>query len=179
MPTIFSHAIAASALGFAGCTGPGLRRALRQQGSRFWLWTAVCAMLPDADVIGFAFGIRYGDLLGHRGLSHSLLFAAIIGVMVGRMCGGRVATCMYFAAITASHGIFDALTDGGLGIAFFSPFDTERYFFPWRPIQVSPIGAGFFSARGMRVLGSELRWIWMPSAALVLLSWIRLKTRRT
>ena len=68
----------------------------------------------------------------------------------------------YFAAVTASHGILDALTDGGLGIAFFSPFDTHRYFFPWRPIQVSPIGPGFFSARGVRVLASELRWIWIP-----------------
>jgi inner membrane protein len=135
-------------------------------------------MLPDADVIGFAFGIRYGDLLGHRGLSHSLLCAAVVGVLVGRMLGGRAATCLYFAAVTASHGILDAMTSGGLGIAFFSPFDTGRYFFAWRPILVSPIGAGFFSARGLRVLGNEVGWIWMPSAALALLSWIRLKAAR-
>lgn len=162
----------------AGSTGPGLRPTIREQGRRFWFWTAICSMLPDADVIGFAFGIRYGDLLGHRGLSHSLLFAAIVGVLVGRMLGGRMAACIYFAVVTASHGILDALTSGGLGIAFFSPFDTGRYFFPWRPILVSPIGAGFFSARGLRVLGNEVGWIWMPAAAIALLSWVRLRAAR-
>ena len=38
----------------------------------------VCAALPDLDVAGFAFGVRYADLLGHRGLSHSLPFAALV-----------------------------------------------------------------------------------------------------
>ena len=130
-------------------------------------------MLPDADVIGFGFGIRYGDLLGHRGFSHSLLFAALTGIIVGRMLGGRVPGMVYFGLVTASHGILDALTDGGLGVAFFSPFDTHRYFFPWRPIEVSPIGPGFFSARGLRVLGSELQWIWIPSAVLGGAAWAR------
>lgn len=78
---------------------------------------------------------------------------------------------MYFALITASHGVFDAMTDGGLGIAFFSPFDTTRYFFPWRPLRVSPIGPGFFSGRALVVLTSELRWIWLPSAVLALAAW--------
>jgi inner membrane protein len=71
---------------------------------------------------------------------------------------------MYFTAITASHGILDALTNGGRGIAFLAPFSNQRFFFPWRPIQVSPIGAGFFSARGLDVLKSELGWILLPSA---------------
>jgi inner membrane protein len=78
----------------------------------------------------------------------------------------------YFALITASHGLFDAMTDGGLGIAFFSPFDTTRYFLPWRPIRVSPIGPGFFSDRGMTVLVSEATWLWLPSAALAAVAWI-------
>jgi inner membrane protein len=71
---------------------------------------------------------------------------------------------LWFFAVTASHGLLDAMTDGGRGIAFFAPFSPHRYFFPWRPIAVSPIGAGFFSARGLRVLVSEARWIWVPSA---------------
>jgi inner membrane protein len=45
----------------------------------------------------------------------------------------------YLFAATVSHGLLDALTDGGLGVAFFSPFDTSRYFFPWRPISVCPM----------------------------------------
>jgi inner membrane protein len=64
--------------------------------------------------------------------------------------------------------LLDALTNGGRGIAFFSPLTNERYFFPWRPIQVSPIGAGFFTARGLRVLVSESVWIWLPSAIIAI-----------
>ena len=45
----------------------------------------------------------------------------------------------------ASHGVLDALTDGGPGVAFLAPFDDTRYFFPWRPIRVSPLWRGFFS----------------------------------
>ena len=176
MPTIISHAIAAAAVGQAY---PG-----RRLPARFWVWTAVCSMLPDADVIGFAYGIRYADMLGHRGLSHSFFFAAIVGVVVAALYPGRPSLgegggdrrvhdrrrpwlAAYFAAVTASHALLDALTDGGLGVALFAPFSNERYFFPWRPIEVSPIGARFFSDRGVSVLMSELQWIWIPSAALV------------
>jgi inner membrane protein len=59
--------------------------------------------------------------------------------------------------------MLDALTNGGLGVAFFSPLENERYFFPWRPVVVSPIGvASFFSETGLRVIWSELRWVWLP-----------------
>jgi len=37
-----------------------------------------CSVMPDLDVIGFRFGIRYGDFWGHRGFTHSLLFAALL-----------------------------------------------------------------------------------------------------
>ena len=130
------------------------------------MWTAVCAMLPDADVIGFSFGIRYEDMFGHRGFSHSFFFAAIVGAIAAwRLHRPPVLMLfLWFAGVTASHGVLDAMTNGGRGIAFFAPFSNHRYFFPWRPIQVSPIGAGFFSPRGLRVLASEAVWIWVPSA---------------
>jgi inner membrane protein len=70
----------------------------------------------------------------------------------------------YFFIVTASHGALDAMTDGGLGIAFFAPFDNTRYFFPFRPIKVSPIGLSFFSARGLDVIWSELLWLCVPAA---------------
>jgi inner membrane protein len=188
MPTIFTHALTAAALG--QWVPPRLReemaraaRGLAWTARRFWLWSAVCAMLPDADVIGFGFGIRYGDVLGHRGFTHSLLFAALAGGIVARVVDAspraprerrrtrRVLT-IYFALVIASHGVLDALTNGGLGIAFFSPFDTTRYFFPWRPIAVSPIGARFFSERGLNVLLSELQWIWVPSILVAAAAWL-------
>src|SRR5688500_13501365 len=125
MASAFSHAAAALSLGAA----------FRPDGAplRFWLLGMACAVLPDFDSIGFAFGIRYGDLLGHRGLSHSLLFAALFGWGVAvlafrgaewRPWRGRLA--LFFFLATASHGLLDALTNGGLGVAFFSPFDPTR-----------------------------------------------------
>jgi len=73
----------------------------------------------------------------------------------------------YFFVATASHGFLDAMTNGGLGVAFFSPFDNTRYFLPWRPIVVSPISVNrFFSERGLAVLQSELLWIWIPAGLL-------------
>ena len=71
---------------------------------------------------------------------------------------------MFLAA--ASHGLLDAMTTGGRGVAFFSPFSNRRYFLPWRMIEVSPIGIRpFFSERGAQVFASELTWIWIPAAA--------------
>ena len=163
MPTIFSHAIAAAAVAHAYPE--------RRLPPRFWVWTAACSMLPDADVIGFPFGIRYADMLGHRGLSHSFFFAAVVGIVVAALYGERsvrrVWLAVYFALVTASHALLDALTDGGLGVALLAPFSNERFFLPWRPIEVSPIGPNFFSARGVSVIASELRWIWVPSAIFV------------
>jgi inner membrane protein len=67
----------------------------------------------------------------------------------------------------ASHGVFDAMTDGGRGVALLAPFDWNRFFLPWRPIRVSPIGIGrFLGPRGLAILASELRWIWIPCAAI-------------
>ena len=58
------------------------------------------------------------------------------------------------------------MTNGGLGVAFFSPFDNRRYFLPCRPIPVSPIVASrFFSARGLAILENEFVWIWIPAIA--------------
>ncbi len=167
MASLPSHAVAALALGacFYRSEVP----------KSVWALGAVVAMLPDADVIGFRYGIPYQNVLGHRGITHSLLFALVVAV-VGTLtfwrsgAGGisRGALCLYLFLAAASHGLLDAMTNGGLGVAFFAPFDNRRFFFPFRPIQVSPIGlARFFSARGWAVIRSELVWIWVPSAVLI------------
>ena len=161
MATLLSHAVAG--VTFAQAAGPDLRKR-----PVFWLAAILCAVLPDIDVIGFSFGIHYGDLWGHRGITHSLLFAALVAICLAvRLQEGaqqRAMLALLLFVITASHGVLDALTNGGLGVAFFSPFDTRRYFFPWRPILVSPIGmSGLWSARAMRVLWSEIPWIWAPA----------------
>lgn len=145
---------------------------------RLLLLTTFCTIAPDADVVGYFLGIPYGHMLGHRGLSHSIAFAFVFGVLVARFaCPGlawrsavfrRVA--LYFSIATISHGILDAFTDGGLGIAFLAPFDATRYFFPWRPIAVSPIGVSeFFSGPALTVLRSEVFWIAIPAGLWLLL----------
>ncbi|OQW34069.1 MAG: hypothetical protein A4E19_18835 [Nitrospira sp. SG-bin1] len=162
MASAFSHAFVALVLGkslrYPAMTWPVL------------LTGAVCSIVPDLDVIGFAFGIRYGDLWGHRGMTHSLFFAACLSaalVALGHRQESlkiKTGVGIYLFLCTASHGVLDALTDGGLGVAFFSPFDPTRYFFPFRPVAVSPIGIGqFFSSEALRILASEIQWIWLPT----------------
>jgi inner membrane protein len=74
---------------------------------------------------------------------------------------------LLFARATASHGILDAFTNGGLGVAFFSPFNPTRYFFPVRPIPVSPMsGAALLTSRGWRVIVGELMLLWTFAAAI-------------
>lgn len=171
MASAFTHALVgfAAAIAYAGTKAP----------RRLWLLAAGCAVLPDADVIGFPLGIRYASLLGHRGLSHSLVFAAALGALVTTLAfrehrvGSRAwwGRSLFFAAVTASHGALDALTSGGLGVAFFSPFELKRYFFPFRPIVVSPVDARRFAGEwAIRVLASEIRWVWVPVLALLLAS---------
>ena len=56
---------------------------------------APCCPTPTS--IGLFFGVRYGDLLGHRGLSHSLAFAAAVGVAV---------SLIFFRDARAADGAF-------------------------------------------------------------------------
>jgi inner membrane protein len=130
------------------------------------------AAAPDLDILAFPLGIPYGSFFGHRGFFHSLFCALLISLAIALLSGDAFAVPWwllwgYFFLVTASHGILDGFTNGGMGIAFFSPFDTGRHFFYWQPIQVSPIGFAFFSKWGLRVLVSELLWVWLPLACLV------------
>ena len=70
MPTVFSHP--APVLALAALLGGRVS-------TRMLLFGILCAVLPDADVIGFRFGISYADAFGHRGFSHSLAFALLMG----------------------------------------------------------------------------------------------------
>jgi len=121
---------------------------------------SAASLLPDADGIAFRLGIPYGASFGHRGASHSLAAAVLIGILTGlagrvfRMPAGR--TTLFATAVAASHGLLDTMTDGGLGVALFWPFSNSRFFAPWRPIPVAPIGLGMLSQRGLGVLAFEL-----------------------
>src|SRR6476620_5972640 len=106
MPTLPTHALVAATI---------LTSVERSRCRWTLLGSAVtCAILPDIDVVGFSLGVRYGDLLGHRGLSHSLVFAAA-KAMVAVAAGGyrkRATACALLFACSASHGLLDAASDG-------------------------------------------------------------------
>lgn len=124
-------------------------------------------------MLAFKLGIAYGDAFGHRGFSHSLLFAGLLGVLGALCCrllgAGPCKSGLWIALACASHSLLDALTDGGLGVAWLWPWSEQRYFLPWRPIAVSPFIGGFFSPRGLAALASEARWIWLPCLGLTVL----------
>jgi inner membrane protein len=161
MPTIFSHPAVPLALGF------GLGREIISR--RLLLAGVAASILPDLDVIAFGFGIPYEHEFGHRG--SATLFFSLLSWLYSARARGRwlnssfgIAFGFLFLA-TASHGVLDALTNGGLGIAFFWPWSHERYFSRYQVIEVSPIGPShFFSRWGINVILSELRWVWLPCA---------------
>ncbi len=177
--SIITHALTSCSLGYV-CYGKVRHRA-------FWLACTLLGILPDADVIGFRFGVKYEDILGHRGFFHSLLFCAIVGC-IAMLCYRRYVErkkspfvlWFFFACAMATHPLLDACTTGGLGVAFFSPFDTTRYFFAHQVIKVSPIGVGeFFSWHGVQILLSEFKWVWLPCMVAVGVAWVvRLRLTR-
>lgn len=124
------------------------------------------AILPDLDVLAFVFRIPYADAFGHRGASHSLLFAgmvALLGLLLHcPLKADRWQAFAWLLVCAASHPLLDAMTSGGLGVALWWPWQEKRLFAPWRPVLVSPFANGFFSARGAATLLSELRWVWLP-----------------
>jgi len=129
------------------------------------------AVLPDLDVFFHHFTgsshFAY-DYFGHRGITHSIfyaiLWAASLVAIFHRKSKDNLTIGIFYFLCTISHGVLDAMTTGGDGIGFLLPFSTERFFTPFRLIQVSPIGISrFFSEWGVRVLKSEFIYIGIPS----------------
>jgi inner membrane protein len=169
MASAISHAVFASSLGAAG--SPNGRMP-----ARYWVTVALLGALPDLDVVVYPLGLNAPHILGHRGITHSLFFAAVFAALVVRLVfRSRVwrpawtrLWLVFFAALV-SHGVLDAMTNGGQGIAFFAPFSDARWHFPWQPIRVSPIGVrAFMSIDGLRVLQNEAVWVWLPSALMAI-----------
>lgn len=176
MATIFSHA-------FLGYT---ISKVWHTRSPQPWLnpMAAICSMVPDADFAGWIMHVPYDSMWGHRGFTHSLFFAMILAAAVSVVYyfrGNPAASKIFLAAITifvvtASHGVVDACTNGGLGVGFFIPFHNDRYFFPFRPLAVSPMGLGILSSYGLTVLKIEMLWINLP--CMVVLIWHNFKMKK-
>lgn len=175
LPTLLTHPAVPLALATTRGSGATSQRLL--------VAAVVCSELPDVDSLGYFAGIPYDHVFGHRGISHSILFAALIAALGAASSSLLRAKPLWsfllLLSSTASHGILDAMTDGGLGVAFLSPFSNHRFFFAWRPIPVSPLGIGhFFSSDTVALLVGELLFVWLPCllVAATALSIRRLRT---
>lgn len=175
MPTIFTHPIVGLSV--------GRLISLRPLPFRFWVLSFICPALPDIDVIGIPFGIASESVFGHRGLTHSFVFAIIISILVVKLffrtekilsLRGLTLT-LYFTFITGSHGMLDALSDGNNGVVLFWPFKNTKVFFPFTPIMDSPISLKIFGEQGYRILINEFLLIWLPLISIVSLNEIRLR----
>ena len=176
MPTVVTHAAVPLAIGL----GLGKKAVSRQ----LLIAGIAASMLPDLDTLGFKLGIPYGSQFGHRGFTHSLFFAGIMAIVAAGMYRVLKTTAIKAFAFVflaaASHGLLDACTTGGRGVALLWPFSLQRFFAPIRFIRVSPIGiARFLSGRANAVLLSELLGVWIPMALLgvVLMSFRKAATR--
>ena len=136
----------------------------------------VSAVIPDIDFFSENFGIianldKFG-FLAHRGFTHSILFALLWSIIILVIFHksdktNKVFLGLFYFICTLSHGLLDSMTNGGDGVSFFFPITYDRYFFPLRFIEVSPIGiTSFFSDWGIEILISEFKYIGIPSLAL-------------
>lgn len=156
MASIFGH----SAVGFT------LSKVIDNKNEKLLLLLAIFStVLPDFDVIGFKFGISYLHPLGHRGFTHSIVFA-LFWALILVFAFGKKNKLIWFLVIflsTISHGVLDAMTNGGEGVGFLIPFNNNRFFFSFREIKVSPLGIkNFFSNWGAQVIFSEIKYVILP-----------------
>lgn len=165
MPSAFGHAAASLLFG-------NLYKIKSKIPLGLLLTGVFCSILPDIDVLAFKFGIPYESTWGHRGITHSFLFAFLWAWLLSFFFKQKqILSFSFLFFCTVSHTLLDAVTTGGLGVAFFAPFNNTRYFLPWQFIKVSPLGLkNFISIKGINVLKSEFIFIGIP----VIMSYILL-----
>src|SRR5690348_8847924 len=107
MATLYTHA----------AVGLGLAKLLtdRPLPWSFWLVAAALPVVPDGDAFS---PCSYGTMCGHRGFTHSWVFAAALAALAAlltfRYFGVKYWTlAAIFFACAASHAVLDALTNGG------------------------------------------------------------------
>jgi inner membrane protein len=140
---------------------------------------AVLAALPDLDILLVALGASDGGPIGHRGASHSLAMACLIGVMAAmaarRFGWPPLRTALAAAAAVASHTVLDALGEGGKGLPLLWPLSDHRFHSPWRLFPDAPRGMKLLSRPGLAELATEIA-LFMPVTVYAL--WPHLTKRR-
>ena len=94
------------------------------------------ALAPDLDLLAMPLRPK-GTPIEHRVMTHSLLFSAVVGGLIGARfgtSGRKLLTAVLSALALASHGILDAMTHIGHAPRILWPFTWERIALPWQPI---------------------------------------------
>lgn len=159
MPTIVTHAAVPL------CLGLGLGRKVIP--TRLLFAGMVLSMLPDADVLSFKLGVAYANEFGHRGFTHSLLFAFFVPILCllgTRWFRASILRVWSFLTVSLlSHSLLDSVTTGGMGVGWLWPWSDERFFAPWQVIKVAPFALSrYLTPSGFAVIYSELQWVWLP-----------------
>jgi Predicted membrane-bound metal-dependent hydrolase (DUF457). len=116
------------------------------------------ALLPDIDLLVPLVETHLGPF-GHRGATHSLLFAALVGVAVALVIAARrgkgpSSVELLAAGVVASHGIMDVFGVTNLGVELMWPISDARMLAPWHVLP-NPTWEGLFSAAGLADLALE------------------------
>ncbi len=124
MPFPVAHALLGASIVVAASSPP--MRADRAGLARLTLG-ALLGILPDLDYIGVWF-LNFGGTW-HRGFSHSLLVAIIVGALFAlwETTGTRIRWAMVYGAAMASHGLLDALLSVKSGVALLWPLTSQRF----------------------------------------------------
>ena len=175
MPTVITHGV----VGYLGARLAGPRLP-----PRLGLLAMACSMAPDLDSVAFALGIPYGHIMGHRGFSHSPLFALLLALIVCLVglrqvrLGSRGWWVCYavLTLATASHGVLDAMTTAPYGVAFLFPLTDERFLLPWQLMPAVSVGKGFFLNPELStfVMMAEIQIVWLPLLAI----WVAVGLKR-
>ncbi len=135
-----THGLLGAAIGHAG-----FRRRL---GPSAAAWAAAAAMFPDLDTLVGTFAGPFANMVAHRSLTHSLLFAPFAGALAGwllwRFRGARQpapagslrAWILLMVCALWSHAVLDALTH--YGTQLLAPLSSTRFAFPSVPV-VEPV----------------------------------------
>lgn len=124
MPLPVAHALLGASIVVAG-SQPRIK--LNGAGLREILLGAILATVPDLDFIATWF--LNLDKSWHRGFSHSLLIAIVVGSLAS-FCeskGSRTKWSIIYVSAMASHGLLDFLVSVKGGVALFWPLTSHRF----------------------------------------------------
>ena len=127
MPTLIGHSITGLSVSTLFLARPYIKRV--------GFLCVICSVIPDLDAIGFCLGIPYEHWLGHRGFSHSILFAVFFALRaslfildIEKSPKKRGFLLSAFFICVVMHDILDAMTNGGLGVSLRSRHSVRRVY---------------------------------------------------